>query len=631
MVCMSIPIFRDTSAAYFFHSLFLVPLRAGAAVHKRQGAPKWGAAKSAAKEHGPKFQAKLPRQASDFAKHGSRARGNAIVEPSDHDKKVDQRFQMGIAFTLYILWLAGAWTVLMTAEDIMDGVPISGASNVMQGAMPAIGLHVYRTSNLSTTPQDVDYWPGPGEYDAYMERRKARKTTAEDDAKGDQMVADFMALRARRRKEGREAAGYKMTCDGCGGSHREAELMSCPHCLFTACESCQVHTSRGICKCAKGNMGTPYCKMEPASYHAARAGKQYAGPRHPEKTPWNKDQYDWESTPRDCTNCGKKGVIHLDPRSAKGTGENTDFVILEKRNHPFSNGSHYWIQYLAKSTSSPDAYYNLAQLGATTSNAVVYSNGAGDFSTQVATFLQYFNSTSAEVKWDADATLFAIWFGNDDMYNMNTAGKSFVANQLPLLTALDVQIGLLYNAGARHMLIPGLPTLSLTPIATDFGSTLLLQGVTYWNTQLVTYIGLLSQKYPDLNAYYLDSTAVFTSIFASRAQYGIKNPLTACMSYSFTTNNPSFSDPACVYPLAAYAWRDYWHPTWTMHQVLAGAAALAESTPLVPTGTFSLSSLFRLLHDCPNNRRRPSRLLRTRRRERHFFSFGLAASSSDYE
>lgn len=66
--------------------------------------------------------------------------------------------------------------------------------------------------------------------------------------------------------------------------------------------------------------------------------------------------------------------------------------------------------------------------------------------------------------------------------------------------------------------------------------------------------------------------------------------LSACHSYSYATNSPTFSDPTCVYPvshdlrqptplclqskkqLAQYFWRDYWHPTWTVHDILAKAA-----------------------------------------------------------
>ncbi|KAK4703294.1 hypothetical protein P7C70_g2919, partial [Phenoliferia sp. Uapishka_3] len=183
------------------------------------------------------------------------------------------------------------------------------------------------STTLSSTPKEEDYWPSAAEYAAYLERRKTGQATAEDNAKGDHMIADFMALRNQRLKEGREAAGYKMTCDGCGASdYDEAELESCRHCLFTACESCQVHTSRGVYMNGSWWRASLLIVLY-QNYHRSRtSGRQYTGPRHPEQMPWNKEQYEWEATPRDCENCGKKGVIHLDPNSAKNGANNGECV-----------------------------------------------------------------------------------------------------------------------------------------------------------------------------------------------------------------------------------------------------------------------------------------------------------------
>lgn len=89
-------------------------------------------------------------------------------------------------------------------------------------------------------------------------------------------------------------------------------------------------------------------------------------------------------------------------------------------------------------------------------------------------FLQYFNASTAEVQWDASTTLFgtplarlrarkltrdsltAAYFSNDDFYNMNTAHVDFMAAQPLLLTALDLQIQRLYNAGGESHLIPSM-------------------------------------------------------------------------------------------------------------------------------------------------------------------------------
>lgn len=54
----------------------------------------------------------------------------------------------------------------------------------------------------------------------------------------------------------------------------------------------------------------------------------------------------------------------------------------------------------------PPTYYDLAASGATTSNGVVFSNGSGDFETQVKSFMEYFSGTTL-VPWEAASTLFS--------------------------------------------------------------------------------------------------------------------------------------------------------------------------------------------------------------------------------
>ncbi|KAM0747400.1 hypothetical protein T439DRAFT_329128 [Meredithblackwellia eburnea MCA 4105] len=274
------------------------------------------------------------------------------------------------------------------------------------------------------------------------------------------------------------------------------------------------------------------------------------------------------------------------------TGYNPAAGVTQVNTFVTTSGGPTWIQYVANgSTTTSSTYYNFAQLGATISNSVVYSNGAGDFSTQVVNFLEYFNSTGSEVQWDSDTSLFTVWFGNDDMYNICSAGVDFLTLQPMLITSLDMQIKNLYAAGARKFLIADLPALSRAPVANVFGTSGIETAVAYWNSRLAIYLDLFSQQYPDATAWALKTTNIFNAIMVNPTSYGIQNILTSCNSYSFAGFTPNVYDAACVYPLSQYFWRDYWHPTWTVHQVIGTAALslLAKNTSTIPTGTYPIS------------------------------------------
>ncbi|KAL4249339.1 MYND-type zinc finger protein samB [Abortiporus biennis] len=78
----------------------------------------------------------------------------------------------------------------------------------------------------------------------------------------------------------------KGRCTGCNvrfnGDYPCAD--ECPECGYQACESCDVHHSKGTCYCQNHNFGRNYCEMEPRWYHrSGRTGKSYSGDRHPDE------------------------------------------------------------------------------------------------------------------------------------------------------------------------------------------------------------------------------------------------------------------------------------------------------------------------------------------------------------
>ncbi|GAA5833193.1 hypothetical protein JCM5353_009055 [Sporobolomyces roseus] len=175
-----------------------------------------------------------------------------------------------------------------------------------------------------------------------------------------------------------------------------------------------------------------------------------------------------------------------------------------------TSGGANWLKYFATNfTSATNSYYDFASVGAVIDNDVVFSNPATDFGSQVGLFETYFSNSnrSNPASWSANDTLFAIWFGNDDLYNCFTNNQNFETIIPQLLTAYDSATGRLYLAGARHFLYISLPSLSKSPLAlsSQNASSTIANSVVSWNSQLESYVSSTSTKYQGMDTTWFDA------------------------------------------------------------------------------------------------------------------------------
>ena len=71
-------------------------------------------------------------------------------------------------------------------------------------------------------------------------------------------------------------------------------------------------------------------------------------------------------------------------------------------------------------------------------------------------------------------------------------------------------------------------------------------------------------------------TYVILQLLASPTTYGFAASVAGkyCEGYSAILNNPTISLPECGVPLSEYFWRDLYHPTFTVHKLLADGTFL---------------------------------------------------------
>ncbi|KAM0746902.1 hypothetical protein T439DRAFT_359767 [Meredithblackwellia eburnea MCA 4105] len=249
-----------------------------------------------------------------------------------------------------------------------------------------------------------------------------------------------------------------------------------------------------------------------------------------------------------------------------------------------ASGGLNWVQYLAKDAGSPNVLYDLAAQGATTDNAIVNQGTIPSFVQQVQEFQTYFTPGSTTVNWGASNTLFAVWFGINDI------GYSWIYNQAyenivgSIETAYDAQISALYTTGARNFLLLNVPPTDLTPMIQAYGDAtiaLYKSRVALWNTWLSNYVSNFSTKYPEASVILYDVHSLFETIQANPSVYGIRYATTVCPSYSaLTSSPPNVYFPECLAPESQYFWHNTYHPTFAVQLNIAQAVekVLVSST-----------------------------------------------------
>ena len=179
----------------------------------------------------------------------------------------------------------------------------------------------------------------------------------------------------------------------------------------------------------------------------------------------------------------------------------------------------------------------------------------------------------------ADANgLYVVFAGANDV-----AAKINDTPSLNLTAAagsLAQQVGRLYDAGARQVLVPNLPSLGLVPQynGTAASATQASGFSDQFNAALAAALDGVELTRPDLTLFRLDTAALFDSLTTNPTAFGFTNA-TNPAAPGLSPGDQNYDASLIVANPDNYVFWDTLHPTRTGHAALAAAALAAIPEP----------------------------------------------------
>ena len=229
---------------------------------------------------------------------------------------------------------------------------------------------------------------------------------------------------------------------------------------------------------------------------------------------------------------------------------------------------------------------NLAYGGATIDAALVkpYLPTVLSLKQQVQDeFLPIYVGHPAFFEWEAENTLFALFFG------INDAGNAYSEANSSLVLTLDIQeyaalVDQLYQAGARNFLFLNAPPVDRSPLTQGQGSNESSAEaaanaakeriyITAYNFNITVMAANLSNTYRDAFAYVFDTNAIFSQVLDDPASHPETAPYQNTTAYCppYENGTPSWYTfyENCTYAVDEYFWLNSLHPTFRMMNVTA--------------------------------------------------------------
>lgn len=140
-------------------------------------------------------------------------------------------------------------------------------------------------------------------------------------------------------------------------------------------------------------------------------------------------------------------------------------------------------------------------------------------------------------------------------------------------------VGDLAEEGAKNILVPNLPDLSLTPFVQSMGQSGIEAAYDFsveFNQVLASQLSNLSASFPDTNIFRFDTFSLFNGIFQDPEAYGFTNTVDACVAL-----------PDVCADSTGYLFWDDFHPTTQVHSIFG--SAMASVVP-IPSSIFLLAA-----------------------------------------
>ncbi|KAG4107650.1 hypothetical protein H8356DRAFT_1623987 [Neocallimastix lanati (nom. inval.)] len=225
------------------------------------------------------------------------------------------------------------------------------------------------------------------------------------------------------------------------------------------------------------------------------------------------------------------------------------------------NGGKNWA---LKLVDIPDHKYwlwDFARSGAVIDQSIVpRPEEDSNFLSQFSNFYDNLYSKNTVRGWSSRSTLFAIWFGTNDIIYMNrNQGNSTNEILDSIVDSLFQKADILYNHGARHFLFIYVPTIERSPLGKNGSLNFTNSDITYFNTQVKNHGRDFFNTYPDINVLIYDAYMEFQYIMDNKEKYGIDNINDSCENSG--NSNCGTTDEN-------FFWHNDIRPSYRVHEAL---------------------------------------------------------------
>lgn len=223
---------------------------------------------------------------------------------------------------------------------------------------------------------------------------------------------------------------------------------------------------------------------------------------------------------------------------------------------------------------------DLAQGGATVDLELVEQlPGVWSFKLQAEHFLKLYKKDMTRLRWDPDTTLFALFFGINDVYNSYRKTEDINVVYTNVMKVYADLVDQLHGAGARNFLIMNVPPMERAPLSSlgeNVHTKPVLRGaVQNYNRRLERTITAAGNRLAGSTFFQFDTFSMWDKIFMDVSS----NPLTApykelahcCPDYFRTPGGMYAKVDTCKYPVDEFFWLDLLHPTFRIHNATAEA------------------------------------------------------------
>lgn len=239
---------------------------------------------------------------------------------------------------------------------------------------------------------------------------------------------------------------------------------------------------------------------------------------------------------------------------------------------------------------------NFAEGGATVDGDLIrqFVPAIHSFKTQVEKdYLPNYCPPPSSFDWKADDTLFASFFGINDVNNAWQHSNTEVLDQ-DICEYADL-IDKVYQSGARNFLFMKVPAFERSPLVVGHGDKAVNeegQLINEFNANITRMAANLSSTYHDVSTFVFDTYRIYNQVMDDPCSHdescSLKNTTEFCALYGEDTTDWYAFDEGCSISVDQYFWFNPLHPTFRIQNVTAKEVAKQLSSDNVHTpGTHS--------------------------------------------